>query len=117
MEFLEYTRGEIWWATLPEPSGSMPGFRRPVVIISSNGFNRSNIKTILAVILTSNLSLASSRGNVLLPAKKTGLPKDSVANVTQIITIDKAILTDRVGYLSSDLMQKLDQGLRLAMAL
>jgi len=117
MERPEYCRGEIWWASLPEPFGSMPGYRRPVVIISSNKFNRSNISTVLGVILTSNIHLASAPGNVLLLAKKTGLPKDSVANVTQIITVDKSFLTEKAGELSSELMQILEKGLRLVMGL
>ena len=90
-------RGEIWWADLPEPSGSEPGFRRPVVVVQGDAFNRSRISTVVCVPLTSNLGWAEAPGNVLLPARLTGLPKDSVANVTQVVTLDRRSLTERVG--------------------
>lgn len=93
-------QGEVWWADLPEPSGAEPGFRRPVLVVQSDAFNRSQIATILCVSLTSNLRWAEAPGNVLLASKVTGLPKDSVANVSQLVTLDKAFLTDRVGKLS-----------------
>ena len=93
-------QGEVWWADLPELSGSEPGFRRPVVVVQGDAFNRSRIDTVVCVPLTSVLRWAEAPGNVLLEAKLTGLPKDSVANVSQIITLDKASLTDRVGKLS-----------------
>lgn len=92
-------RGEIWWADLPEPSGSEPGFRRPVVVVQGDAFNRSRISTVVCVPLTSNLGWAEAPGNVLLPARLTGLPKDSVANVTQVVTLDRNALNDRVGKL------------------
>jgi mRNA interferase MazF len=94
------SQGEVWWADLPEPSGAEPGFRRPVLVVQSDAFNRSQIATILCVPLTSNLRWAEAPGNVLLASKVTGLPKDSVANVSQLVTLDKAFLTDRVGKLS-----------------
>ena len=94
------SQGEVWWADLPEPSGAEPGFRRPVLVVQSDAFNRSQIATILCVPLTSNLRWAEAPGNVLLASKVTGLPKDSVANVSQLVTLDKASLTDRVGKLS-----------------
>ena len=93
-------QGEVWWADLPEPSGSEPGFRRPVVIVQGDAFNRSRIETVVCVPLTSNLRWAEAPGNVLLEAKLTGLPKDSVGNVSQLVTLDKSSLTERVGKLS-----------------
>ena len=110
-------RGEVWWAQLPEPMASEPGFRRPVLIVQSNAFNRSRIRTIIAVVLTSNLRLAEAPGNVLIPASDSGLPKDSVANVSQVITIDRTFLTDRCGRLPSHLIRSVDEGLRLALYL
>ena len=82
-------RGEIWWASLPEPVGSEPGYRRPVLIVQSDDFNRSRISTIIAVVITSNTRLAQAPGNVLLTKKLSGLLRDSVANISQIITVDK----------------------------
>lgn len=92
-------RGEVWWADLPEPSGSESGFRRPVVVVQGDAFNRSHISTVVCVPLTSNLRWADAPGNVPLPARLAGLPKDSVANVTQVVTLDRSSLTDRVGML------------------
>ena len=94
------TRGEVWWADLPEPTGSGPGLRRPVVIVQGDAFNRSRIATAVCVPLTSNLRWADAPGNVLLRARSTGLPRDSVANVSQIVTIDRAVLSERAGKLS-----------------
>jgi mRNA interferase MazF len=110
-------RGEIWWAELGEPDGSEPGFRRPVLIVQSNAFNRSRLRTTLAVVLTSNLRLLDAPGNVLVPAKGSGLPRDSVANVSQIITIDRDFLAERAGRLRADLLHDLDAGLRLVLSL
>lgn len=90
------SQGEVWWADLGEPAGSEPGFRRPVVVVQSDSFNRSRISTVVCVPLTSNLRWAEAPGNVLLTAKATGLPKDSVANVSQIVTLDRSSLTDQV---------------------
>jgi mRNA interferase MazF len=92
-------QGEVWWAGLEEPSGSELGFRRPVVVIQGDAFNRSRIATVVCVALTSNLRWAEAPGNVLLGAGVTGLPKDSVANVSQIVTLDRMALTERVGAL------------------
>lgn len=89
-------QGEIWWADLGEPAGSEPGFRRPVLVVQSDAFNRSRIATVVCVPLTSNLRLADAPGNVALDASMTGLPKDSVANVSQIVTLDRSVLTERV---------------------
>jgi len=110
-------RGEIWWATLEDPLGSQPGFHRPLIIVQANEFNRSRINTVLAVVLTSNLRLSKAPGNVLLPAKNTGLPKDSVANVSQVITVDKRFLTEKIGELSPNQLQVVDEGLRLILSL
>lgn len=92
-------QGEVWWADLAEPSGSEPGFRRPVVVVQGDAFNRSRIATVVCVALTSNLRWADAPGNVLLPARTTGLPKDSVANVSQLVTLDREALTEPVGAL------------------
>jgi len=110
-------RGEIWWATLPEPVGSEPGYRRPVLIVQSDEFNTSRIATVIAIVLTSNLRLAQAPGNVLLLQKSTGLPKDSVANVSQVVTLDKSFLYEMVGVLSPVLLEQVEDGLRLAMGL
>ena len=93
------SQGEVWWADLAEPVGSAPGFRRPVVIVQSDSFNRSKISTVVCVPLTSNLHWAEAPGNVLLSSAVTGLPRDSVANVSQPMTVDRGILTDPVGKL------------------
>jgi len=110
-------RGEIWWASLPEPAGSEPGYRRPVVVVQSNTFNRSQIRTVVAVALTSNLALAAAPGNMLLKARDTGLPKYSVANVSQIVTLDKTFLREKVGILSTRKVEQIEDGLRLVLAL
>lgn len=110
-------RGEIWWGTLPEPTGSGPGFRRPLLIVSANSFNDSRISTVVAAVITSNLRLADAPGNVRLPVKGTGLTKVSVANVSQIITVDKTFLTQRIGKLSSRLLAEVDDGLRLVLSI
>jgi mRNA interferase MazF len=110
-------RGTVWWAQLPEPIASEPGFRRPVIIIQSNAFNRSRIRTIVAVVLTSNLRLAEAPGNVLIPASDSGLPKDSVANVSQIITLDRTFLTEKCVRMPSRIMKAVDDGIRLVLSL
>lgn len=92
-------QGDIWWAELPEPTGSAPGFRRPVLVVQGDSLNRSQISTVVCVVLTSNQKWASAPGNVALTAATTGLPKASVANVSQITTLDKSELTERVGKL------------------
>lgn len=110
-------RGEIWWADLGEPRGSGPGFRRPVLIVQDDAFNASRIATTIAVVLTSNLALSAAPGNVLLPKRATGLPRDSVANVSQVVTIDKAVLVERAGSLGRARLGAVEQGLRLALGL
>jgi len=94
-------QGETWWANLPEPTGSGPGFRRPVVVVQGDALNRSRIATVVCIPLTSNLTWAEAPGNVILSSKVTGLPKDSVANVSQIIALDRQCLSERVGKLPS----------------
>jgi mRNA interferase MazF len=93
-------QGDVCWADLPDPTGSGPGFRRPVVVVQGNPLNRSRVATVVCVPLTSNLRWAEAPGNVLLRARSTGLPKDSVANVSQIVTIDRRLLSRHVGRLS-----------------
>ncbi|MBM4456646.1 MAG: type II toxin-antitoxin system PemK/MazF family toxin [Chloroflexi bacterium] len=110
-------RGEIWWASLPEPVGSEPGYRRPILVVQSNDFNRSRIATVIAVVITSNLRLAQAPGNVLLPQKSTGLAVDSVANISQVITVDKGFVTERIGSLPANLLEQVEDGLRLVMSL
>ena len=110
-------RGEVWWASLPDPVASEPGYRRPVLIVQSNAFNRSIINTAIVVVLTSNLRLSSAPGNVLLRKKATGLPEDSVANVSQIITVDKSFLTERIQKLHSSFLMQIEEGLKLVLSL
>ena len=110
-------RGEVWWAELPAPAGSEPGFRRPVLVVSDDRFNRSRIATVVAVALTSNLRLGDAPGNVVLPASRSGLERDSVANVSQVVTLDKASLTRRAGRVPADLLQEIDAGLRVVLSL
>jgi mRNA interferase MazF len=94
------SQGEIWWADLPSPAGSGPGFRRPVVVVQGDAMNRSRIATVVCVPLTSTLRWADAPGNVLLTARSTKLPKDSVANVSQILALDRNLLTEVVNKLS-----------------
>ena len=110
-------RGEVWWATLPPPSGSGSGFRRPVLIIQSNPFNESRISTAIVAVITSNLALADAPGNVRTGKAESGLSRPSVVNVSQILTIDKALLTGRIRPLSAIAMSRVDNGLRLALGL
>lgn len=110
-------RGEIWWAQLPDPIGSEPGYRRPVLIVQADEFNRSAIRTVLCAALTSNLDLAAAPGNVSLSPSASGLPKRSVVNVSQLITLDKSLLAERVRMLSSASMAEVDDGLRQVLGL
>jgi mRNA interferase MazF len=93
------SQGDVFWASLADPTGSGPGFRRPVVVVQADAFNASRLATVVAVPLTSNLRWAAAPGNVLLAAERTGLPKDSVANVSQIVAVDRNILSERVGHI------------------
>lgn len=110
-------RGEIWWAGLPVPRGSEPGFRRPVVIVQSDPFNRSRIRTVIAAVISSNLRLADAPGNVALSRRQSRLARDSVINVSQLITLDRSYLTERIGKVSSSLLVAIDDGLRLVLSL
>ena len=108
-------RGEVWWASLTHPKGSDPGFRRPVLVVQADEFNASNIQTVLAAIISSNVSLARAPGNVLLKRKHSGLPRDSVVNVSHIATLDKGVLSDCVSTLPRQLMGAVDAGLKLVL--
>lgn len=110
-------RGEIWWASLPEPEGSGPGFRRPVVVVQSNPFNASRIATVVVASITSNLKLSAAPGNVRISKAESGLGKPSVVNVSQILTLDRSFLTERVRRLPDQRMDDVDQGLRMVLAL
>ena len=110
-------RGQIWWADLPEPRGSSPGYEHPIVVTQANFLNRTSINTIVGAVITSNLDLAEMPGNVLIQQKHSGLLKDSVVNVTQIITIDKSQLFEFVGILPDRKMEQIDEGLRLVLSL
>lgn len=110
-------RGQIWWAEIPEPIASEPGYRRPVIVIQSDEFNRSRINTVIVVVITSNLRLALAPGNVRLLKAKNGLGKESVANVSQIITIDKQFLSKKIGKLDNLTLQQIDEGIQLVLGL
>jgi len=110
-------RGEIWWADLPSPRGSEPGFPRPVLIIQAAPFNRSRIRTVIVAGITPNMDAAKAPGNVAIPARATGLPKDSVVNVSQLIAVDRSYLVKPMGMLSARLMTAVDTGLRLILGL
>ena len=110
-------RGDIRWADLREPSGSEPGHRRPVVVVSSDRFNRSRIGTVIAIAVTSNLRLAEAPGNVELSADASGLDRDSVVNVSQIVTIDKDALSDWAGTVDPATMRQIEAGMALALDL
>jgi mRNA interferase MazF len=110
-------RGEIWWADLPDPSGSTAGYRRPVVIVQADAFTQSRIATVIVVAVTSNLRLASAPGNVFLAAQESGLPRDSVINISQILTLDKRVLDSQVGHLAAATLLELEHGMRLVLEL
>lgn len=113
----EACRGEVWWAELPEPAASEPGYRRPVLVVQSDDFNRSRIRTVVAAVLTTNLGLARAPGNVLVAAEEAGLPEDSVVNVSQVVTLDKAFLAERAGSLGTRAMLAVEDGLRMVLKL
>ena len=110
-------RGELWWAGLSAPVGSAPGYRRPVLIVQANPLNESRIATVMAVAVTSNLALADAPGNVRMAKSESGLSKASVVNVSQLVTIDRTLLTQRIRALPSDVMRAVDEGLRMVLAL
>jgi mRNA interferase MazF len=109
------SQGDVCWASLEDPVGSGPGFRRPVVIVQGDSFNASRIATAVVIPLTSNLRLAAAPGNVVLAAERSGLPKDSVANVSQIVTIDRSLLSDRVGHLTHNDLGRVLAGIDLVL--
>jgi len=110
-------RGEIWWADLPNPVGSGPGYKRPVLVVQANPFNASRISTVIVATVTSNLALAEAPGNVRIGKSDSGLPQPSVVNVSQLITLDRAILSKKVKALPGATMDKVDAGLKLVLSL
>ena len=110
-------RGEIWWADLPSPVGSGQGYKRPVLVIQANPFNASRITTVIVAVVTSNVALAEAPGNVRISKSESGIPQPSVINVSQLITLDRSILASRVKALPSSAMDKVDSGLKVALAL
>lgn len=109
-------RGEVWWAALPRPRGSGPGYRRPVLIVQADSFNRSRLRTVIVAVLTTNLRLAEAPGNVLLEDRSAGLDRSSVVNLSQLLTIDRSILDERVGEIDPPHLAAVDDGLRLVLA-
>lgn len=110
-------RGELWWASLQEPAGSGAGFRRPLLVVQSDEFNASAIRTTVCAVVTSNLRLAEAPGNVRLGRRAGGLRRDSVVNVSQLITVDKGVLTSRIGRIPPDALRDVDAGVRLVLSL
>lgn len=110
-------KGELWWVDFGEPAGSALGYRRPAVVISSDRFNRSRIATLIVAAVTSNLRLADAPGNVALPREVTGLPKPSVVNVAQLLTVDRHLLDGLIGTLPGTQLRAIDEGLRLVLGL
>ncbi len=110
-------RGDIWWAVLPDPIGSETGYRRPVLIVQSDTFTRSAIRTVLCAAVTSNLQLAAAPGNIRIAARSSGLPKPSVINVSQVSAIDRTFLKERIKTIDAELMRQVDDGLRLVLNL
>ncbi|MEA3241297.1 MAG: type II toxin-antitoxin system PemK/MazF family toxin [Pseudomonadota bacterium] len=110
-------RGEIWWASLPQPVGSEPGYKIPLLIVQANEFNKSRINTIIAAAITSNIPLAAAPGNILLSPEQSQLPRQSVVNISQIITIDKSFLTEKIHTLCNTIMAAIEDGMRLVLRL
>ena len=110
-------RGEIWWASLPHPRGSEPGYRRPVLIVQADAFNQSAIQTVIAAAMTSNLRLAAAPGNIILRRRESRLSNDSVVNVSQLVTLNKGLLVDRVGRIPLARIREVEDGLRLVLSL
>jgi mRNA interferase MazF len=113
----EIQRGEIWWADLPDPRRSEPGYRRPVLVVQADSFNRSRIHTSIVAVISTNLDLAGAPGNVLLPARASGLSRDSVVNVSQLLTLDRSFLTEHVSTLPPRVQRSVDEGLRTVLQL
>lgn len=110
-------RGEIWWAALRAPRGSEPGYRRPVLVVQSDPFNRSKISTAICAVITSNLTLAKAPGNVRLSKQDSNLSRESVINVSQILTIDRSHLINCVGSVPKRIIVDVDEGLRVVLGL
>jgi mRNA interferase MazF len=110
-------RGEIWWADLPEPRRSEPGYRRPVLVVQADPFNFSRIQTVIVAAITTNQELADAPGNVLIKGNSSGLSRDSVVNVSQILTIDRSFLSEHAGTLAPRLQRAVDEGLRMVLQL
>ncbi len=110
-------RGEIWWADLGPPLGSGPGYRHPVVVVSTDVFNDSRISTVVVSVVTSNLRLVGAPGNVHVTPRETGLPKASVVNVSQVLTVDKGVMMERLGFLAPDRLRDVEDGLRSVLGL
>jgi len=110
-------RGEIWWAELPEPVAYEPGYRRPLLIVQSDAFNSSRIQTVVGVALTTNLRLAAAPGNVFVTPDESGLPTDSVINVSQIVTADRVFFIEPVRTVGAHVMSQVEDGLRTVLAL
>lgn len=111
------SRGEVWWIDFADPVGSAPGYRRPGLLVSSDRFNRSRISTVIVVAITSNQRLAAAPGNVALPSGTAGLTMPSVVNVSQVLTVDRALLGERIGRLGREQLVEVDRGLRLVLSL
>ncbi len=110
-------KGEVWWASLGEPRGSEPGFKRPVIIVSANEFNRSTIKTVIVAVITSNLRLAEAPGNFSLSKKDSGLAKESVVNISQLLTLDKSFLVKKSKKIPELKLLRLNEGLKLVLSI
>ena len=110
-------RGDIWWANLPDPVGSGPGYRRPVLVLQADVFNQSRISTVVVLVITKNVALAKAPGNVPLTARTSGLDIDSVVNASQILTVDKSLLTEHVSSIPKALMAKIEAGVRLVLGI
>lgn len=110
-------RGEIWWASLPAPCGFEPGYRRPILIIQADDFNKSAIKTLICAVLSTNQNLAMAPGNTSISRRASGLSKLSVVNVSQLITIDKSYLTERIKMIDTGTLREVEAGIRLVLDL
>lgn len=110
-------RGDIWWANLPAPSGSGPGHRRPMLVVQADSFNRSAINTVVCAVITSSIRLAGAPGNLRISPRESGLPRSSVVNVSQLVTLDRSFLTERVQTLSVPTMARVNEGLRLVIGI
>lgn len=109
------SQSDVWWADLADPIGSAPGYRRPVIVVQSDALNRSQLSTVVCVVLTSNLRWSIAPGNMLLSTKHTGLDRDSVANVSQLVTVDKRQLTERVGKIPKRQLEAILSGIDLVL--